>query len=289
MQAINLPFVSEEELAAFSDDGTASGVVTVRNPLRDDQSKLRQSLLPGLLWRVRDNRNRGSDSVALFETGRVFYARPWLEDGRVPDQPMRLAVAVAGPFGLDGLDARAASADAATSLGLVHALADGMGVRIERTAAEKAGFHPTRCAQLSVAGRVIGHAGELHPDIVEMFEMDGRIAIVELDLDALVAPQPSVQMAPVSTYPHVDFDLSFEVELAANAADLVAATTAVSPLIESATVFDDYRSVSGERAVAIRYRLRATDRTLDADEIGAEREKMIAVAAGLGARLRGGA
>jgi phenylalanyl-tRNA synthetase beta chain len=95
-------------------------------------------------------------------------------------------------------------------------------------------------------------------------------------------------MAPVSTFPHVDFDLSFEVAPDLPAVELIKRTASVSPLIERAEVFDDYRNPeTGLRAVAIRYRLRALDRTLSGDEVAAERAKMIEAAAELGATLRG--
>lgn len=290
MQSINLPFVSEDELAAFGDtDGAgAIDVVTVRNPLREDQSKLRQSLLPGLLRNLRDNRNRGSASVALFETGRVFYARPWRDDPRVPEQPERLGVAIVGPFGESRLSATTAETDAATALAVAEAVAEGLGVTIVRRPSTRAGLHPTRTAELLIEGEVVGVAGELHPDVAEQFELNGRVAVVEIDLKPVVAEQASVQMAPVSDYPHVDFDLSFEVEMAASADAIVAATRDASPLVESATIFDDYRD-SGQRAIAISYRLRAPDRTLGADEIAEERSKMIEEAATQSAKLRGGA
>ena len=291
-QAINLPFVSDMELGVFSDDTSGDvtpDVVTVRNPLRDDQSKLRQSLLPGLLRNLRDNRNRGQDSVALFESGRVFFARPLADDERVPEQPVRLAAAIIGPYGADGLAKSTAAADATTALALAGSISDALGVPIERRQSSRAGFHPTRSAELFLAGSPIGFAGELHPDVADLFELGGRVAILEIDLDPVVAEHPSVQMQQVSTYPFVDFDLSFEVALDASAADLVAATRQASRLVETASIFDDYRSDNGERAVAIRYRLRASDRTLDSAEIAAERNRMIEKAADQGATLRGGA
>jgi phenylalanyl-tRNA synthetase beta chain len=288
LQAINLPFVSEEELAAFGDGGEAAAVVTVRNPLRDDQSKLRQSLLPGLLGKLRENRNRGADGVALFETGRVFYARPWSDDERVPEQPMRLGVALVGPFGLQQLGGNATEADAATVFGIIDAVAGGLGVDVARRPSQVAGLHPTRTAELLIAGKPVGYAGEIHPDVVEGFELGGRVAVVEIDLEALVAEQPAHQMETVSNFPHVDFDLSFEVGMDSSAGELAAATAAVSSLVEDVAIFDDYRDPAKElRAVAIRYRLRAPDRTLDAEEIAAERTRMIGEAERLGARLRG--
>jgi phenylalanyl-tRNA synthetase beta subunit len=96
-------------------------------------------------------------------------------------------------------------------------------------------------------------------------------------------------MTPVSDFPHVDFDLSFEVALDLAAARLIDGTVGASDLVERATIFDDYRDPeSGLRAVAIRYRLRAQDRTLSGDEVAAERGKMIERATALGAALRGG-
>jgi phenylalanyl-tRNA synthetase beta chain len=291
IQSLNLPFVSEEELLVFSNgasDDHVPDVVSVRNPLREDQSKLRQSLLPGLLRNVRDNRNRGLDVVALFETGRVFFAHPWGVDGRVPEQPVRLAAVIAGPWPGRGLGRSANPADATTSLALVNLLSDALGVRISRRQAQHAGYHPTRTAALVMGALTVGHAGELHPDVAEAFELGGRVAVLELDMDPVTAPRPTVQMTPVSTYPHAEFDLSFEVATDYPAADLVSATSRTSDLVESASIFDDYRSERGERAVAIRYRLRAEDRTLDAAEEAAVRQRMIDEAAAEGATLRGG-
>ena len=201
---------------------------------------------------------------------------------------MRLAVAVTGPYGTNRLGASPPEADATTALGLVSALADAMDIPVERVPATPPGYHPTRTAALVVDGRVVGHAGELHPDVVEQFELTGRVAVVELDLDPLVGTTPPRQMDPVSTYPHVDFDLSFEVAQEASAAQLLTATMGASELVEQARVFDDYRDADrGLRAVALRYRLRATDRTLEAEDIAGERTRMIEQAAALGATLRG--
>ncbi len=286
-QAVNLPFVSPDELDAFS-PGPAEEVVTVRNPLRDDQAKLRQLLLPALLRNVRDNRNRGAAAVALFETGRTFYAVPARDDPRVPHQPMRLAVAISGPFGPAAVSSPTPPADGATALAVVDAIGRAMGCDLERQPATRPGLHPGRSADVLVDGAVVGFAGELHPETASLFDLEGRVAVVELDLDPLVAPVPPAQLQPASTYPHVDFDLSFDLPAVFPAAQLVAATSAASPLVESVELFDEYRPNGGAvRSVAIRYRLRAADRTLESGEITAARREMIAAAAVLGATLRG--
>jgi phenylalanyl-tRNA synthetase beta chain len=164
-----------------------------------------------------------------------------------------------------------------------------LGVELTRCDATRAGFHPTRSAAISFNDQTLGYAGELHPDTVEQFDLTGRVAVLEVDLEPLIVRPPRVQMRRVSTYPHVDFDLSFEVALDAAAGELLDATAGTSTLVENAEIFDDYRSERGERAVAIRYRLRAADRTLDADEIADVRQKMIDEAVAHKAKLRGSA
>ncbi len=287
-QVINLPFVSHGELAAFA-EGQVEGVVSVRNPLRDDQAKLRQSLLPGLVRNARDNFNRGADQVAVFEIGRTFHARPWGEDPRVPDQPVRVGVLVAGRFGNERIGRHRTDADAATALGIVGALGEAMGVVIERRQATPAGFHPTRAAQLTIDGRRVGIAGELHPEMAARFDIEGRAGVVELEVAPLVAERPPHQMTAISGYPHSDYDLSFDLPAGVTADRLVAVTSGASDLVEEARVFDEYRPAGPTRSLAITYRLRAADRTLASDEIEAARQAMIQAAGGLGATLRGSA
>jgi phenylalanyl-tRNA synthetase beta chain len=90
-------------------------------------------------------------------------------------------------------------------------------------------------------------------------------------------------------FPFVDFDLSFLVAVETPASDLVAVTTsAADQLVESARVFDEFKGVGeGRKALAIRYRLRASDRTLSNEEVAPVRKAMIEAAAAIGAELRG--
>jgi len=117
------------------------------------------------------------------------------------------------------------------------------------------------------------------------------VAVAELDLDPLLNEVPARLSKTPSVFPNVDFDLSFLLPVATPAAELLTATTDAAPgLVESARVFDEFRSASmGEdrKALAIAYRLRAPDRTLEQKEIGAIRQRMIEAAAEMGATLRG--
>ncbi len=159
------------------------------------------------------------------------------------------------------------------------------------TPATRPGFHPGRTAEVTVNGVPIGHVGELAPSAARHFEISGRVAIAELELAPILETVPFRLAENPSVYPHVDFDLSFLMPKSVPARSLVDATTeAADGLIESVRVFDEFTGGAveeGQKALAIRYRLRAPDRTLEQREIGALREAMIGAAAKLGAELRG--
>jgi phenylalanyl-tRNA synthetase beta chain len=291
-QAINLPFVNPEDLGRLGRDETEADLLTVKNPLHEEESKLRPTLLPGLLNSLRYNVSYGAESISLFEIGKVFMTSPWEIDPRLPGQVERVGWAVVGDAGLGFLAGAQAEADGAFSLAIWHRLAEAMDlVDVELTPESAPGFHPGRTARVTVGGTVLGHVGELSPRVAMAFEIPGRVAVGELDLDPIVAEVPHVEGKAPSVFPHVDFDLSFLMDSGQPVSGLVSVTTqTASGLVERTRVFDEFRGESlgeGKKAVAVRYRLRAPDRTLKSDEIASVREAMIAAASGVGAVLRG--
>ena len=289
-QAINLPFVGVEDLAKLGMTIDGGDLLTIKNPLRDEESKLRPTMLPGLLNSLRYNISHGASSVALFEVGRVFRAIPATDDPRLPEQIDRLAWAGIGTTGLAGLEGPSTEIDGSVSLALWRRLADVLGLDdVSVVSASPPGYHPGRTAAVAVDGVAIGFVGELAPSAARAFELDGRVAVAELDLPPLLSPVDAVLAHAPSVFPFVDFDLSFLVAVDTPVSDLVAVTTsAATQLVESARVFDEFKGVGeGRKALAIRYRLRASDRTLSNEEVAPVRKAMIEAAAAIGAELRG--
>ncbi len=289
-QAVTLPFVGEEDVLPF---GVSLGdVLRVKNPLRDEEGRLRPTMLPSLLNAVRFNLSHGASSVALFETGRVFVARPAVDDPRLPEQVDRLAWVAVGSVGASTLDEPGLGADGRASLGILRHVAQALGLDgIALTAATPPGYHPGRTAAVALNGAPIGYVGELSPTVAAGYEISGRVAVAELDLDPLLAPLGLVQSESPSVYPPVDFDLSFLVPDSIPVSSVLGATLdAGGGMVESAHVFDEFRGAGipeGSRALAIRYRLRAPDRTLTNEEVSPMREAMIEAAAAVDAQLRG--
>jgi phenylalanyl-tRNA synthetase beta chain len=165
-------------------------------------------------------------------------------------------------------------------------------VTLEVRPAEMAPWHPGRCAELRLAGAVVGHAGELHPGVVAAFGLPERSCAVELVLDALPVPAPAP--APViSGYPPVLLDVALVVPAGVLAADVAGTLqVAAGPLLESVRLFDLYadeqRLGPDRRSLAFALRFRAPDRTLTLEEATAARDAAIAaVARDHGAELRG--
>jgi phenylalanyl-tRNA synthetase beta chain len=292
-QAVNLAFLGAGDLEAFAYPLNHEGrqAIAVKNPLNDELSSLRTSLVPGVLRSLRYNVGRALSEVALFEIGRVFHHFSWSEDSRVPDQPERLAFAIIGGFGPRLIDGTARPVDVFAATAVWRLLGDGLGLDYELRPAAHPGFHPGRTADVLVKGQRIGHVGEIHPITAAAYELEGRVAAGELDLGPLIAPVPDWQLVEPSVYPPLEFDLAFEVDESTRASELLRTTMMAHPEgLESARVFDEYRGPGlppGRRGIAIRYVFRAADHTLTTEEAGALRRDLIAAAEGAGATLRG--
>ncbi|MFE4396533.1 MULTISPECIES: phenylalanine--tRNA ligase subunit beta [Streptomycetaceae] len=312
----NYPFLGEpafEALGLEADDRRRRTVKLV-NPLNDEEPALRTTLLPGLLGALRRNVGRGNTDLAVFETGTVFLPKDELSvaprpavdhrpsdeelaalDAALPDQPRRIAVALAGerlPSGWWGKGSQASWADAVEA---ARTVARAAGVELTVRQGQLAPWHPGRCAELLVAGtdRVVGHAGELHPRVVKALGLPARTAAMEIDVDLLTADGAERVNGPaVSGFPVATQDVALIVDTAVPAAEVEAALrVGAGELLEAIRLFDVFTGEQvgeGRKSLAYALRFRAVDRTLTADEATAAREAAVAEAvARTGAVLRG--
>ncbi|MGN6446789.1 phenylalanine--tRNA ligase subunit beta [Amnibacterium sp.] len=284
----------------------------VANPLDASAPLLRRSLLPGLLDAVRRNRARGRTDLALYELGLVFLPAPHASYGTaelppigarpapellerlatdLPPQPAHVAVVLSGGRIPKGPAQAAEPVDWRDAVDVAVRIGAAVGARVRlRQEAGPAGFHPTRTAAVLVGAVVVGIAGELLPGSVE--DVPGRIAAVEIDVDALLAAAPAgTGFVPVSTMPAATQDVSLVVGAAVPAGDVADAFVAgAGALLEAIDLVDDYRGAGlpdGAKSLTFALRFRAPDRTLTAAEATAAKEAGVAVAAErLGAHLR---
>lgn len=280
--------------------------VLLENPLSAEEPGLTTTLLPGLLKALALNVSRGQDDVALFENGRVFRpktqslespivapiygvaSRPTVEqidalDAALPDQPQRIALALAGDRIKSGWWGKGRKTEWADAVEAFRLVARTLHLTLEVSAdADHAPWHPGRCAAFHLDGQLVGHAGELHPRVCKAFGVPARTVVAEIVIDDLIAASPGVTPAPVfSTFPVAKEDVALVVDEAVTVKAVHDALAGAAELIESVRLFDVYHGgqvPAGKKSLAFSLRLRASDRTLKDEEIKAAREAAVKAA-----------
>ena len=305
VEVLSFPFTSVDELdrMGIAADDERRRLNKIINPLSETTPYLRTSLLPGLFAAALRNRSRGNDDLALFEAGSVFFAadppvaaprppvtqRPSAEELEALDralgrQPRHLAVVLTGSWLPDGWSGAGTPAGWQQAIAFVQTAAAAVGLELSRRAAERAPWHPGRCAEfVTPAGEVVGYAGELHPEVCTAFGLPARTAAAEIDLDLLIAAAPTGGDVPlVSGFPVAKEDVALIVDAEVPAAAVERALRAgAGPLLESIALFDVYTGPQvgeGKKSLAFALRFRAPDRTLTDAETAAARDAAVAVA-----------
>ncbi|MFI6512828.1 phenylalanine--tRNA ligase subunit beta [Streptosporangium sp. NPDC050855] len=287
--------------------------VRLANPLSEDEPLMRTTLLPGLLKTLVRNVGRGAGDVAIFEMGLVYRPspdapatapvlgvdrRPTPEElasieSALPAQPLRVGVVLAGEFEPSGWWGRGRPADWADAVEAARLVAAEAGVTLEVRADRHEPWHPGRCAALYAGDVLVGHAGELHPRVVEAYGLPPRTCAMELELTRLEPLMAGPPQAPsISGYPVASQDVALVVEATTPVAAVEAALReGAGELLESIRLFDVYTGAQigeGRTSLAYALRFRAPDRTLTVEETTAARDAAVALAAErTGARMRG--
>ena len=303
-EIVAFPFVGEATFDALGlpADDARRDTVGLANPLSSEEPAYTTTLLPGVLKAAARNIGRGAAGVALFEVASVAFPanqgpspiygvgrRPTVEEldallATLPAQPLHLGVVFAGQVRRDGWQGAGRDSDWTDAVGVVRRLAADLGVELDVKGVAYEPWHPGRCAEFSIDGRVIGHAGELHPTVCKNFGLPARSAVAELDLDALIAATPEAVRAPeFSTMPLAKEDVALLVDATVTVAQVEAALReGAGELLESVRLFDLYEGEQlgeGKKSLAFALRFRAPDRTLTAEETAAARDSAVARAA----------
>jgi phenylalanyl-tRNA synthetase beta chain len=273
----------------------------VLNPLESDRPLLATTLLPALLEALGRNVSRGAVDVALFAIAQVVEStaetraveripndrRPTDEeiaalDASLPRQPQHVAVVLAGLREPEGPWGSGRRADAIDAFEAVRVIGRAAGVEMTLRAAHYLPWHPGRCAEVVIGDTVVGHAGQLHPAVVERSGLPKGTCAVELDLDAI--PITEAMPAPaVSPFPAVFQDVSLIVGEEVAAQTVVdAVRDGAGELLEDVRLFDVYTGPQigdGRKSLTLALRFRATDRTLTEDEASAARDAAVKTAA----------
>jgi phenylalanyl-tRNA synthetase beta chain len=253
--------------------------VRVLNPLTQDDTELRLSLLPGLVRIVRDNLDQGVSRVALFCIGKVFWRSESFAEAR------RLAGAVCPAIPSVGVGRRGTVAQFADVKGILESLFGFVALPEVRwkPATDLVALHPGKTAHIEVAGEPIGTLGSLHPASVEEMKVQDPCWLFEVDLDRLLQYSPRrIAYRDLSRFPAVLRDVAIVADesfASDRVVQFVREWNQKWQLIEDVHLFDQYVGPPippGKKSLAYSLSYRAADRTLTDAEVNAVHGQLIA-------------
>ena len=273
-EIMNYSFVSPKSVdkLMLDEKDARRNMLPIRNPLGEDTSVMRTTLVPDMLSTLALNMNHGNDSARLFEVAAVFDPANRTAEG-LPTETRKLCL------GLYGKDA-----DFFTMRGVVERLLKQLGIAFDVSRSDEVYLHPGRQAKLTQGDQVVCVLGEVHPAVRENFDMPSRALIAEMDMEVIAQLQtPMGAVKPMPRYPAVSRDLSLVMAESTEVGPLLADMAhAAGSILEDAKMFDVYRSVAvgkDMKSVAFSFVFRAADHTLTEAEITKAMEKLQKVAA----------
>jgi len=264
--------------------------ISLKNPLSEDQSVLRTTLIPGLLDVVKRNVNRNIYNVQVFEMGRVF--RP-VSGKELPDEFLMVAGASTGSWREDQWYNKAKPIDFFDVKGAIENLLADLGIKdwfLRRVLHPT--FHPGKCAELLIDGDVAGILGEVHPKVNAAYEFPNKVVAFEFFADVLVSHAKSItRFSEIPRYPGISLDISLIVdEKVSNEQIMKAIRVTGGKLLKEIRLFDLYTGKNiptGKKSLAYSLTYRAADRTLTDEEVMKIQERVTAgLEKKLGAEIR---
>lgn len=230
----------------------------IMNPLGEDTSIMRTTVMPSMLEILTRNYNYRNKEAHLYELGRTYFER---EDG-MADEPKHLSLGVYGP-----------EESFFTLKGAVETILDSIRAEDVTYVAEKSdpSYHPGRCAKVYVNGQEVGTLGQIHPLVAANYSVDSELYYADLKFDALFASRGAdPEYQPLPKFPAVTRDIAVLVDKAVTVGAMESSIQAAAKgLLKDVTLFDIYEGAklpTGKKSVAFNLVLRADDRSLTAQE-----------------------
>ena len=269
-EAITFSFTSRDEQFPLIPALNQEGQTELKNPIIEDATWMRSSLLPGLMNSLRHNFNHGIRDVRLFEIGRVFGIS---QDGQLPEEPLALAMIATGAA-VEENKAPDRELDFFDVKGALEAAVDWMNVSpliFTSTAAKH--LRPGQAASIKRADGVeIGTVGRLAESVAAAYKFRQPVYVMELDLGSLMSgPERGIQYSPLPRYPSVMRDISLLLNRTVALDDILSAVRnqRVSDCRNVMLVgtFAGANIPPNKRSVTLRLEYRSDERTLRDEEV----------------------
>ncbi len=280
-EVVNFSFISPDswDKLMLTQDDPRRKAVKLLNPLIEEQSVMRTTLLPALIEIAARNISYRIVSQRMFELRRVYLPK---HDQELPHEPMYLAAVVTGKRDPEGWNHSKDPVDFYDAKGVVENILRELKLPNPLYAADNVEkfYHPGKACTIYHGQEEIGSIGELHPDVLDNFGINQPLYYFELNFEKIVAHSGvTTPILPPSRFPDTFRDIAMLITDETNAATVISAVrTLAIKEIEDVGIFDLYKGANipaGLKSIAVRVRYRAPDRTLTDDEVNAAHQRVI--------------
>ena len=263
------------------EDSEYRKTVKISNPLGEDFSIMRTLSLNGMLTSLATNYNRRNKNVRLYELGNVYLPKQ-VPVTELPEERMQFTLGMYG------------EGDFFTMKGVVEEFFDSLGMRKKAVYDPNAGkvyLHPGRQASISYDGVVVGYLGEVHPEVLDNYNIGTKAYVAVLDMPEVVKLASfDRKYEGIAKYPAVTRDISMVVpkEILVGQIETMIEQRG-GKILESYSLFDVYEGAQikeGFKSVAYSISFRAKDRTLEEADVTAAMKKILNGLESMGIELR---
>jgi phenylalanyl-tRNA synthetase beta chain len=271
-EAINYNFISEascDRLNLESSDKRRT-LEYILNPISEQMSVLRSSLIPGLLDTMKKNNAQQTDTLKLFEIGKVFFAT---QKGQLPEEIEMVAGLITGNRSDQSWYSKKSNVDFFDLKGVVEGLLDAL--RIDQLSFEKVTddaapyFQKGYAAIVSSGGKVIGTMGKIDSQVLKNYGLKQDAFLFDFELNTIEPLIPeSIEAQLLPKFPSISRDMTIIVDMhleVGEILDQLARTTKKEALVESISLFDVYEGkplADGKKSLSFRVIYRSLTKTL---------------------------
>ncbi len=287
-EALTYSFISPKgyDRVGIASDSPLRNSMVISNPLSDEMSTMRTTVLPSIVEVLARNYNVKNRDVRIYELGKVY--TPCMNGSEIDytKLPYERKILTFGAFG---------NIDFFGMKGVVEMAASALHINGLTYTADKdnPSYHPGRCAKVWLGDKFLGTVGQIHPAVMDGYSVDAPVYVAEIECDVLFDNYEKITLyKQLPKFPAVERDIAAVCDESVTAADFEACIReGVGELLDHVTLFDVYRGAQvgeGKKSMAYSIFMRAADRTLtDADADGAMSRTVELLRSKLGAILRG--
>ncbi|NLK61885.1 MAG: phenylalanine--tRNA ligase subunit beta [Fusobacteria bacterium] len=273
-EVINYSFIPKD--AHYKINYNNDNQLFIMNPISEDMSSMRKTLIYSLLTNVNDNFKRNIFDINIFEVSKVFIKT----DDEMPKEELKVSICVAGRKNKFIWDTKENTYDFFDLKGYVEDFFNEIGFKSYQTIrTENKTFHPGRAVDIYVGRDYIGSYGEIHVDVMENVDIDKeRVYIAEFDVEKLFKySKDRKKYKKITKYPAIERDIAVVLDEDKLVGDMINDIKKSGNIIENVELFDIYRSSQvgeNKKSVAINIIFR-DNKTLKDEEVNVVMDKIL--------------